>query len=60
MYMIVKLNFQQLNETKINWYQLEKLKVKTKQEHNKTHFKRKMKMTTLSEGLQLKTTIHSF
>ena len=31
----VKLNFQQLNETKLNWYQLGKLKGK-KTEQNKT------------------------
>ena len=37
----VKLNFQQLNETKLNWYQLGKLKnkkqIKTNQKHNKTN-----------------------
>ena len=32
---LVKLNFQQLNETKINWYQLGKLK-ETKTEQNKS------------------------
>ena len=42
----VKLHFQQLNETKLNWYQLGKLKGKKKTEQNKTkqkHNKFKLK-----------------
>ena len=52
----VKLTFQQSNETKINWFQLGKLKEqqnKTKQKRNK--LKKKMKMCALSEGSQLET-----
>ena len=60
---ICKIKFQQLNETKLNRYQLGKLKKKkteqnkTKQKHNKTNSnrrkKRKLKMYALSEGWQL-------
>ena len=66
----MKLNFQQLNETKSNWYQLGKLKKrkeqnKTKQKHNnkfKLKKKRKLKMYALSEGCQLtnKSKINAF
>ena len=35
----VKLNFQQLNETKLNWYQLGKLKKKNGTKQNKKNNK---------------------
>ena len=58
---ICKIKFQQLDETKLNRYQLGKLKKKkqnkTKQKHNKTNSnrrkRRKLKIYALSEGWQL-------
>ena len=52
----VKLSFQQLNETKLNWYQPGKLKQKKQQNKFKLKKKKKkMNMCALSEGSQLKT-----